>query len=248
MLQRLSTYFLFTIGILLFNSCRKQNMCDCFKPRGETIIENRTVNNFTTLQVFDKIDVYFTQDTAAKNYSVKVVTGKHLMSSVTTEVSNGVLQIRNLNKCNFVRGSHNDVTVYVTSPPLKKFIQDGVGNLYSTNTITGDSIIIYLRNSGDMHLHVNTNHFAGHMHGVGDLYVDGSAPDLYSYSVGQGFVHAQNLSATTAYMYYSSNGEAHINVTGELTAVLPNTGNVYYSGNPGLVKKSGTGSGKLIHD
>ena len=221
-------------------------MCDCFKPRGETLIENRTVNNFTTIQVFDKIDVYYTQDTTSTTCSVKVVTGKNLMSSITTEVNNGVLQIINLNKCNFVRGSHNDVTVYITSPPVKTFIQDGVGNLYGTNTVKGDSIQIYLRNSGDIHLHVNTNHFASHAHGVGDLYVDGNAPDYYSYSVGQGFIHAQNLSTTTAYMYYSSNGEARINVAGQLTAVLPSTGNVYYSGNPGVVQRTGTGSGKLI--
>jgi len=248
MFNRVNTYFLFAFCVLLFNSCRKQNMCDCFKPRGETIIENRSVGNFTTLQVFDKIDVYYIQDTTVTTCSVKVVTGKHLMSSVTTEVSNGVLQITNLNKCNFVRGSHNDVTVYVTSPTVKTFIQDGVGNMYCTSTVNRDSIIVYLRNSGDIHLHVNTNHFADHMHGVGDLYVDGIASDFYSYSIGQGFIHAQDLSTSTTYMYYGSNGEARINVGSQLTAVLTTTGSIYYSGNPGVVQKSGTGSGKLIHD
>src|SRR5437868_3171548 len=141
-------------------------MCDCFKPRGETLIENRSTQPFTTIQVYDKIDVYYTVDSTTSVYSVKVVTGRNLMSSVSTEASNGVLKIKNLNKCNFVRGSHNDITVYITAPPVKTFIQDGVGNFYSTNAVPGDSVIVFVRNSGDVHLHLNANHFAGHAHGV----------------------------------------------------------------------------------
>ena len=146
MFRRLGTYFLFALGIFLIDSCRKQNMCDCFKPRGETLIEDRHTKSFTTVQVFDKIDVYYTQDTSATTYSVKVVTGRNLMSSISTEVSNDILQIKNLNKCNFARGIHNDITVYVTTPFVKTFIQDGVGNLYSTNAVKGDSVQVYLRN------------------------------------------------------------------------------------------------------
>ena len=248
MFRRIVTYFLFAVLILVFNSCRKQNMCDCFKPRGENMIENRVVSNFTTIQSFDKIDIYYTQDTTATICTAKVVTGRNLMSSVTTEVNNGVLQIRNLNKCNFARGSHNEITVYVTSPTPKTFIQDGVGNIYGTNSLTADSVIVYLRNSGDVHLHVNSNYFGTHMHGVGDMYVDGNTANYYSYSIGQGFIHAENLTAPIAYIYYGSNGIAKLNVNGNLTAILTSTGNVYYSGSPAVIQKTITGTGKLIPD
>ena len=246
MFRRVSIYSLVLAGLLFINACKKQNMCDCFKPRGETIIENRTVTTFTAVQAFDKIEVYYTQDTTATSYSVKVVTGKHLVSSVVTIVKDGALQIKNQNKCNFVRGTHNDVTVYITAPAVKTFIQDGVGNLYCTKTITGDSIKVFLRNSGDIHLHVKANYFGAHTHGVGDLYVDGVSPEYYSFSVGQGFIHAKDLLCTNAYIYYGSNGEARINVTGNLNAVITTTGNIYYSGNPGVIEKDVKGSGKLI--
>src|SRR5437879_832707 len=104
MLRSISIFFLLLLNFVLVNSCKKQNMCDCFKSRGETIIEDRKVSDFTTIHIFDKIDVYFTQDTTVMTNTIKVVTGKHLMSNVTTEVSGGVLQIKNQNKCNFVRG------------------------------------------------------------------------------------------------------------------------------------------------
>jgi transcriptional regulator len=248
MFRRTATYFLFAIWIFLFNSCRKQNMCDCFKPRGETKLEKRVVANFTVLQVYDKIDVYYTQDTTATVSTVQIVTGKNLMSSITTVVTAGILQIDNLNKCNFVRGSNNDVTVYVTSPATNLFIQDGVGNIYGSNTIKADTVTIQLRNSGDVHLHLNTKYVGAHMHGVGDFYADGITNEYYSYSVGQGFIHAENLSATNSYIQYSSNGIAKVNVKNQLTAVLTSTGNVYYGGSPAVIQKTVIGSGKLIAD
>src|ERR1035438_6953589 len=93
-MRRICIFIILFSYATLFNSCKKQNMCDCFKPRGETVTDTRTVPAFTTLDVYDKIDVYYTQDTTASSYSVKVVTGENLLSSISTVVSGGVLQIR----------------------------------------------------------------------------------------------------------------------------------------------------------
>jgi hypothetical protein len=147
-----------------------------------------------------------------------------------------------------MRGTHNDITLYITAPAVRTITQDGVGNFYSTNTIIRDTVEVFLRNSGDVHLHLNTGYFAAHMHGVGDLYLDGVSTGYYTYCIGQGFIHAQDLETNNAYIYYGSNGEARLNVTSDLNAVLPSTGNLYYSGNPPLVQRTGTGSGKLIAD
>ena len=230
----------------LFSSCKKQNLCDCFKSRGETVIETRNVPNFNTLRAFDKIDVYFTQDTTLTNPVIKVVTGKHLLSNITTEVSDGELKIENNNKCNFVRGSHNDVTVYVSAPYVKYFIQDGVGSIFGTNTVIQDSVDCNLRNSGDIHLDVKTSCVVGHMHGIGDLYVSGTANSFFANTVGQGFIYAQNFVVPYAYIYYKSNGEARVNISGQLDAEIASTGNLYYTGASPVVNVKITGTGKLI--
>lgn len=248
MFRRAFTYVLFAGSVLFFDSCRKQNMCDCFKPRGETKMETRQVKDFGTLQVFDKINVYYTQDTTITIPIVQVVTGKNLISSVTTEVINGALEIRNLNRCNFARGSHNDITVYVTAPKAKTFYQDGVGNVYFTNNLIADTINLYVRNSGDVHMKVQSLYVGTHMHGVGDVFVEGHTTESYFYSIGQGFIHAENLYADNAYILYGSNGIAKIRVSNDLNAILTSTGNVYYSGNPPLVQKTIKGKGNLIAD
>lgn len=223
-------------------------MCDCFKTHGDTIIESRTVSDFSTIHVYDKIDVYFTQDTTVTACSIKVVTGKHLMYNVTTTVVDGELQIKNGNKCNFVRGSHNEITIYVTAPHVKTFKQEGVGNLFCTDIVYGDTIHGYLLNSGDLHLKVKTNRVVGHMHGAGDLYLEGTAQDFYTHTIGQGFVNAQNMTCNYAYINDGTNGQIHVNVAAQLDAVIASTGNIYYSGNPSVINTTVKSTGKLIHD
>ncbi len=221
-------------------------MCDCLKSYGKIVIDTRNVKAFTTLDVFDKIDVYYTQDATVSSYSVKVITGEHLLSNISTVVSGGVLQIKNNNKCNFVRGSHNDVTVYITAPYIESFIQDGVGIMYSGNMIKQDSINYKINNSGDIHLNINVQSIKGSLYGAGDIYLNGTAQNHLVNAVGECFVNAQNLQTAYSFIVYNSTGQANINVTGELDAVVSYHGNIYYSGNPTVIHKSGTGTGKLI--
>lgn len=238
---------LFMAGFfLLFNSCKKQNRCDCFKPRGETVIETRSVTNFHTLHAYDKIDVYFTQDSTLATPIVQVKTGKNLISNVTTTVVDGELRIENTNKCNFVRGSHNDVTVYVTAPYVDYFLQDGVGSIFGTNTVVLDTVHGFIYNSGDIHLNVKTKGVMSHTHGIGDLYLTGVSNSFFSNIVGQGFIHGEDFTTAYSFIFFRSNGEARIRVTGQLDCVLASTGNIYYTGNPPVVNAKRTGTGSAI--
>jgi len=221
-------------------------MCDCLKSYGEIVSATSNVAPFTTLDVFDKINVYYTQDTTSSLYSVQVVTGKHLLSNISVEVNGRVLQIKNNNKCNFVRGSHNEVTVYITAPYIENFIQDGVGTIYSANTIKQDSVNYNVNNSGDIHLNVNVQSIKGSIYGVGDIYLTGNAQNHNVNATGECFINALNLQTAYSLVVYNSTGQANVNVTGELDATISYQGNIYYSGNPTVIHKSGTGSGELI--
>jgi hypothetical protein len=233
--------------LILLTSCKKQNDCDCIKSRGAPVNENRVITTpFSTLHTFDKIEVYYLQDTTVTTCTVKVSTGKNLLSNISTEVSNGELQIKNLNKCNFVR-SNNDVTVYVTAPHIFHFIQDGVGNIY-TNTIKEDSLSYNVNNSGDIHLNLNLlkGTVLGRLYGVGDVYLNGVAHYHLVNAVGECFINAQNLQTFYSYVVYKSTGEARVNVSNQLDAEMDYTGNLYYSGSATIINKTGKGSGQLI--
>lgn len=230
----------------LFNSCKRENLCDCFKSHGETTLETRTVTNFNTIHVYDKIDVYFTQDTTLTVPLVQVKSGKHLLSNIKTEVSDNILKIENKNKCNFVRGVHNDVTVYISAPYVKYFEQDGVGNIFGTNTVKQDTVYMNILNSGDIHLKVDVAAVKGHTHGIGDHYLEGTTKSFAINVEGQGFVNAQDLVTPYIYIYYKSNGEARLRVTAQLDCEIASTGNIYYTGGASVVNAKITGSGQLL--
>ena len=54
MLRRIYIYFLVLSYLILFNSCKRQNMCDCLKSYGEIVSDTRTITTFTTLMFLIK--------------------------------------------------------------------------------------------------------------------------------------------------------------------------------------------------
>ena len=246
MLRRIIISSFILLGLIPLISCKKQNECDCLKSYGYIVTDTRNLSSFNTLQSFDKIEVYYTQDTTATTCTAQVVTGKHLLANISTEVVDGVLQIKNHNMCNFVRGSHNEVTVYVTAPHVQYFIQDGVGNMYASNTIQEPNLDYNIRNSGDIHLVVNAGTVTGHLFGIGDIYLSGKSGKHLVNATGECFINANDLQTNYCFIVYKSTGEAHVNVNGELDAVLNYTGNIYYTGGASVVHKTATSSGDLI--
>ena len=249
-----SIYILIVLSsfLLFFYSCNSPSAWDPFKVRGATISETHILSPFTILDVYDKIDVYYKQDTTSSSYSIQIVTGKNLLPNISTEISGGVLKIKNKNEFNFLRGAHNGVTVYVTTPFIGKIIQDGVGTIYCSNTITHtsthtqDTLSYQIKNSGDMHLNVNVQSMKGSIYGVGDIYLNGICPHHEVYASGECFINALNLVTGYSFVDYNSTGQAHVYVTGQLDAVINSTGTIYYSGGVTVINKSGTGTGKLI--
>ena len=244
MLRSISISVVLVSYLILFNSCKKHR--ECFESRGAPVNDIRVITTpFNILQSFDKMEVYYIQDTTATTCTIRVATGKNLVSNIATEVSNGTLQIKDNNKCNFER-SDNSVSVYVTAAHITRFVQDGVGNMYSGNTIKEDSISYNVDNSGDIHLNLNVQWIHGRLYGVGDVYLSGIGQYHLVNANGECFINAQNLQTYYSYVVYKSTGEAHINVSNQLDAEIDYSGNIYYNGNPSVIHKSGSGKGQLI--
>jgi hypothetical protein len=225
---------LIMISVVLF-SCSK----------GKETTQSRTITTpFNTIQAFDKVFVYYKQDTTTSNILVSIEAYSGLMSSISTQVVDSVLQIRYNNSFNY-----DSVKVYVTAPHVTYFIQDGVGNIYSESTITENFIDYNVRNSGNMYLNLNVNTLMGHVFGIGDAHLSGVAQAHYVNVKGESFLYAKDLNVQAyCFLYYNATGEAHVHVKGQLDVSIEYTGNVYYSGNPAVINKQLGSSGKLIQE
>src|SRR6185436_10689371 len=129
------SYLFIILFLFMFSSCKKENMCDCFKSTGSTFTEKRVLGDFDQLEVNDNIDVVLVEDTL--NYA-EVEAGKNLIDLIDTKIDNNQLNIANRNTCNWVRSYKKEITVTVHFKQLKQIVHYGSKEIVSSNIIHAD--------------------------------------------------------------------------------------------------------------
>jgi hypothetical protein len=236
-------YISILIVILSGLSCKKENRWDLVKRTGDIVTETRTVAPFKKIYLEDNVNVFITQDSV---FEVKVEAGENLISLIKTEVRDSQIFISNDNKYNWTRSYKPKVNVYLRMPEIKFITSDGTGKIQSLNTITTPSFDYRLKDIGDIELTVNNHDVLGHMHGPGDVYLHGATYHHACHIVGNGFIHAEDLTTSYTWMYTNTSGNIYMRVQGLLQLTLDGSGDIIYTGHPGTVETITRGTGKII--
>ncbi len=238
-------YYLILIFTILFFSCNKENRCDCFKGTGEITTEERVVTVFNKISLENNINLYITEDTVC---SVKVEAGSHLLKSIKTEVTDSCLYLKNGNKCNWVRSYKDKINIYVKFIKIKGLMyKNASGNVYTTDTIHANYFQLdNFNGSGTINLIFSAHTTWFNLHtGPADLNATGTSGVCYLYSAGNGKADIRNLKTNIMFLNNKSTNECYVNVKDELEVKIGYVGDVYYTGDPTIIKEI-TGSGKLI--
>ena len=232
--------------VLLLQGCEKDDFCNCFESTGGTDSEIRTLADFSTLDMNDNVDIILTPDSV--NY-VEVTCGKNLVDGITTEVVDGRLMIGNINRCNWLRDFKNQFTANIHFKNIRQINYNGSGDLSCTDTLRQEYIQVESRNgSGELKFLLNCNEVLLKLHtGPGDISAYGKAGVLYLYTAGNGYMKTAQLESQFVYMTTNSTGDCEVNPVNELDVEIGYNGDVFYKGNPPVIRKKGTGSGQLIH-
>lgn len=244
-LIRVKIILLLTIAVLL-TTCKKENLCDCFKGTGKQTAEERNLDAFTQVFVDDEIDVHLIE---GNEFKAKVEAGKQVINLIKTNVSNGVLTITDKNKCDFTRDYKRKVIVYITLPKLRKIENNGLGDVYMDSQFTCDTLNYYLSNSGNLHLNLNANIVYGGMHGNGDVYMKGTVNESSIFAGGQGYFYGFEALAQKVILTLNTSGRMEVNVNDLLKIDMyeRSTGDIYYKGYPSTIwKATFAGKGKLL--
>lgn len=198
---------LFICSLLI--SCKKENAGDCFKSNGGEITVAKDLGTFRFLRVFDKININIKQ---GPEYKVEIVAGKNLISNIFIENKNNVLTIKNHNKCNFVRGYKNKITVNITVPSIDTVENRGVGDIVFDAAFVQQIIVIRAENVGDTYLNGTFQKITSASHGAGDMYVSGNCDSLFVYTFGTNFFHSLNLNVNSfVFVENISIGDCYVN-------------------------------------
>ena len=222
--------------------CKKENSLDCVKSTGEIVTQIRPLPNFQTLRIFDNPEVIIIADSVP---FVEVTAGKHLQENIQTEVKNGELFLRNINKCNWIRSYKKPIRIKVHVPKLKDIFHDGDGTLSSENLLPADTLFLHLTGAGDADLSLNTNLVWIDMYELAEARLHGKNRDLTAYILSQGSLKASELQNQNAYLKLSHQGQAFVEVSGLLKAEISGPGNVFYRNAPAQIQVTGPGPGEV---
>lgn len=229
---------------LLFSSCKKEQMDDCFTSSGKEKTVQRLVPAFTAVELNDRINLnYF----YSPSFYVEVTAGENLTDNITTTVKGNLLTIKNENKCNWVRSFKKKLVVNLYAPTFTDFTYRGSGEVNFLDTLKSNTFKLNLWDaSGDMHLLLNSDYIELKTHtGPGAIYSKGKCRELVAYLGGMGKLDAFSLQAEEVLAINKNTGSLSVQAERKLKAEILGPGDIFYLGSP-EIELTREASGKLI--
>jgi len=106
---------------LSFTTCQKGHRLDCVKTAGKVVTETFSLENFTKINVADKIDLELVY-TPLESPSLEITYNENLIHGIKRDVKDGELILRDDNTCNWVRS-------FDLQPRLRLFYNDSLRDL-----------------------------------------------------------------------------------------------------------------------
>ncbi len=143
----------------------------------------------------------------------------------------------------------------------KILAEDMLSSLSSNNTVVGSGHLILkgntfveemhmiLQGSGKMDIKgINCGNLNAELQGSGNIVINGTSSITDMKVHGSGKISAKDLTIKNAKSNVSGSGGIYLNVTDSLKAGINGSGNIRYTGAPGYVDKSISGSGSVTSE
>ncbi len=230
---------------LFFSGCTKDDFCNCLKGTGATTTESRSIEPFTTIHMSQDVDVYYH---VSNEFRVEVTCGKNLIDGITTEVNDNTLQVKNINRCNWLRDLHNQFRIDVYGNNLEHINTYGAGNFQCSDTLTTEKIRVESWDgTGAISMIVNNKLLEVAMHtGPIDMEFKGRTNHFAVYTAGNGYIVGRELNSNYSNVSNYGTGDVTIYSPNQISIYIYYTGNIIYYGDPEIIQSTIEGKGKLI--
>jgi hypothetical protein len=242
--MKINKWFIFLLftNVFLLSGCTKENSCDCIKRTGEIVKVKRALSDFDKIIVEDNLTVFIKEDSL---FDVTVEAGKNIEPLIETEVKNGVLFLRNKNRCNWARSYKKPLNVYITMPTVRYITSDGTADIQGLDTIRTEIVDVMIRNSGNVELTFSNKRVLSHMHGSGDVTLHGYT-DEHDVSIGgTAYLYAGDLETNYTYINTFTLGSSYIRAKDLLIIKIEEKGDTYCYGHPTTIIKEQLSTGQL---
>jgi len=199
------------------------------------------------LFLHEHLEYVLVQDTVEK---VILIGGKNLLNFVIVDVSDGLLDISNTNKCNFLRSYKKKIRVEIHFIDLINIHFEGTESLTNKDTLQFNWMTFLIRDgAGPVALNFNADViYATVSHGWGDFTFNGTVNYANLNVRSNGFCDTYGLKVKDS-LTVISNTQGYIKVNAnkaKFKSEIDLDGDIYYKGIPTLIKFNQFGKGVLI--
>ncbi len=234
-------------GILMLISCSKVEDRACVKSVGEETTLEILTPQIDRLFLHEHLEYVLVQDTVEK---VVLIGGKNLLNFVIVDVSDGLLDISNTNKCNFLRSYKKKIRVEIHFIELINIHFEGTESLTNKDTLQFNWMTFLIRDgAGPVALNFNADViYATVSHGWGDFTFNGTVNYANLNVRSNGFCDTYGLKVKDS-LTVISNTQGYVKVNAnkvKFKSQIDLDGDIYYKGIPTLIKFNQFGKGVLI--
>ncbi|WP_190811247.1 head GIN domain-containing protein [Flagellimonas sp. S3867] len=237
---------------LLLIACNGENTPDCFQNAGDLVRITVEVPSFTTITVFENINLVIRQGTEQQ---VEIETGEFLQNDVTASVEDNRLILRNENGCNFIR-DYGLTTIYVTSPNITQ-IRSSTGLLVSSDGILNYPNLSLISESfnnpesettdGSFDLNVNAQNIGIVVNGIAFFKLQGTTDNInITLAAGDSRIEAERLITQNVSLNHRGSNDILVNPQLRISGIIRGTGDVISVNRPPTVEVEELFNGRLI--
>jgi hypothetical protein len=238
-----SVLFFVSFLIHFLPSC--QNSAQPWESFGDITTKTRTLGSFHGLDVNQDIELFITQD-STKPTHIEITYGKNVIPGITTEITNGVLSIKNSNKAKWLRKLNIQPKCTLNLHQIDDIHLEGNAKVICIDTLYSQAIHCTVNSVEDQNLLVFCGQLYGGVTNSSNVKLSGQAT-IFSWSCEKGGgLDASKLRSDDVYLYHFTIKDVFVNPSKQFDANLFNSGNAYYFTTPTYkFKESAQGTGQV---
>jgi hypothetical protein len=238
-----SVLFFVSFLIHFLPSC--QNSAQPWESFGDITTKTRTLGSFHGLDVNQDIELFITQD-STKPTHIEITYGKNVIPGITTEITNGVLSIKNSNKAKWLRKLNIQPRCTLNLHQIDDINLEGNAKVICIDTLYSQAIHCTVNSVEDQNLLVFCGQLYGGVTNSSNVKLSGQAT-IFSWSCEKGGgLDASKLRSDDVYLYHFTIKDVFVNPSKQFDANLFNSGNAYYFTTPTYkFKESAQGTGQV---
>jgi hypothetical protein len=235
--------FLWSLTILVFASGCNDMMGRRVRGNGHITTENRTVDQFNSIDVSGSIEVYVKQDSVR---SVKIEGDENILQYIEIHTEGETLSIHTRNGIRLQ--TTRKIKVYVSNASYKDFEASGACNIYTENKITSSGkLSIDLSGASKVKMDLKAPEIYAGSSGSGHIELSGETKNLKVDGTGSTDIRTFNLLAENTDVEITGSGNAEVFASVKLDVHVSGAGSVKYKGNASVSQDiSGAGSVKKV--